>query len=148
MFTTTLIMSAAAVGTSPEAHAGELAARKVFTRIDTYYELTDRNGTFSAQVAWASAQNTVYWSFRPSPAVRAIATGPMDCTAGHLEFPGYHDQHLGLPVDYRWHSTVQGSFFNVDYTLWGTCSFPVQANGQAGQAVLNFHFNYYLESVE
>jgi len=148
----TLLTAALFAGTNialaPAAHAGELAAEKVFTKLDTYFEATDSNGTFTAKVAWASAQNTVAWSFRPSPAVRAIASGPMDCQAGHLQLPGYHDNHSGIPVDYFWHSSVQGSFFNRDYTLWGNCSFPVLSNGRAGHAVLSFRFHYFLKSEE
>ena len=145
---TATLFTSANVALAPRAAAGELAEEKVFTKLETYFSATDRNGTFTAKVEWASAQNTLAWSFRPSPAVRAIASGPMNCQAGHLQLPGYHDSHSGIPVDYFWHSSVQGSFFNVDYTLYGSCTFPVLDNGRAGRAVLSFRFNYFLKSVE
>jgi hypothetical protein len=147
-FLTAVLFAGASVTFSGTADAGELSAEKVFTRLDTYFEATDSNGTFTAKVAWASAQNTLAWSFRPSPSVRAIASGPMECQAGHLQLPGYHDSHSAIPVDYFWHSSVPGSFFNRDYTLWGSCTFPVLSDGRAGQAVLSFRFNYFLKSVE
>jgi hypothetical protein len=144
----TALLTSANVALTPQARAGELAVEKVFTESDTFYTATDQNGTLTAKVAWASAQNTLAWSFQPSPTVAAIATGPMNCQAGHMQLPGYHDNHSDIPVDYIWHSSVPGSFFNVDYTLWGSCTFPVQANGLSGQAVLSFRFNYFLKSVE
>lgn len=148
------VLLAAALFTSvnaafaPRATAGELVGEKVFTKLDTYYERTDRNGRFTAKVEWASARNTLAWSFRPSPAVQAIASGPMTCQAGHLQMPGYHDSHVDIPVNYFWHSSVQDSFFNVDYTIWGSCTFPVLDKGRTGRAVLTFRFNYFLRSVE
>lgn len=71
----------------------------------------------------------------------------MDCTAGHLQLP-YEDIHNGTSVDYYWHSRVPNSFFNVEYTLYGSCTFPVQVDGRPGGAVLTFKFDYILESLE
>jgi hypothetical protein len=83
------------------------------------------------------------WSFRTSPAVQAIATGRMTCTAGHMQLP-YHDKHTNVGVDYFWHSTVPNNRRNKDYTLYGHCTFRVNVGGRTGTANLGFSFNYAL----
>jgi len=134
------------IASAAPASAGELNGEMRFTRADTFYSLTDQNGTFTAQVTWPAAGLPVAWSFRLSPAHRAIAAGPMTCDAGNMDLP-YHDHHL-VPADYRWHSTVGSHFFNRPYTLYGACRFPVNVDGRAGTAVVRFRFAYHMYSTE
>ena len=97
-------------------------------------------------MTWPAAGLPVAWSFRLSPALKAIAAGPMVCDAGSMELQ-YHDHHV-VPSDYTWHSTVGGHFFNVPYTLYGSCTFPVNVGGQPGKAVVSFRFVYKMYSTE
>jgi hypothetical protein len=139
------LLTAPMTGPGDVAHAGEIAGRMIFTASDQYYGLTDRNGTFTGQVTWTAPGLPVAWSFRVSPQVRAIATTPMTCEAGHMQLP-YHDTHPSIPADYRWHSTIRGHAINTEYTLYGWCQFGVSVNGQTGTAVLRFHFDYQMKS--
>ena len=117
-----------------------------FTRLDRYYDLTDRNGTFTAQVSWEAAGLPVAWSFRMTPALRAIATGPMVCDAGSMQ-SAYHDHHI-VTSDYNCNCTVGSHFFNTPYTLYGSCTFPVDVGGNPGKAVVSFRFAYDMYSTE
>lgn len=138
------LLSPSHAGTSSAAPTGEIAGRMIFTTSEPNYSITDRNGTFTAQVTWGGAGLPMAWSFRVSPQVRAIATTPMTCEAGHMQLP-YSDRHV-VPADYRWHSTVRGHATNTDYVLYGSCQFGVSVGGRAGTAVLRFHFDYQMKS--
>lgn len=50
------------------------------------FSVTDRNGTFNAQVNYdAPGHPPLAWSYNIAPQVEAIATSPMTCTAGLVE---------------------------------------------------------------
>jgi hypothetical protein len=123
------------------------AHHHVFTQQSPSFDATDSNGRFTGQANMsvsAGRATTMAWSFRISPKVQAIATSPMDCRAGHNKLP-YSDFHGGVPVDYFWHSTVQGNVIdNTNYTLYGNCTFRVVAGGRPGTANLSFQFHYSL----
>lgn len=114
-----------------------------FTQSAEYFDATDRNGRFTAQANMHSGYTIpMAWSFRVAPAVQAIATSSMNCTAGHHQL-SYSDSHPNVPVDYHWHSTVQGNKVNnTKYDLWGNCTFRVQVGGNPGTANLKFEFHY------
>lgn len=114
-----------------------------FTQSSEYFDQTDRNGRFTAQANMHSGWVVpMAWSFTVSPAVQAIASSPMNCTAGHHQLP-YSDTHNNIPVDYRWHSTVPGNKVdNTRYDLWGNCTFSVNVGGRPGTANLSFQFHY------
>lgn len=130
-----LVMLGVSAGTASADHY------HTFTQGTPYFEASDSNGRFTGQARTNPGQPVpMAWSFRISPAVQAIAVSPMDCTAGHMQLP-YSDSHTGIPVDYLWHSTVQGNMSdNTVYDLWGNCTFRVQ-NGTAN---LRFVFHYSL----
>ena len=111
-----------------------------FTPANTTSDDSDRNGRFTGQAQTNPGHPVpMAWSFRISPAVQAIATSPMDCTAGHMQL-NYHDTHAAVPVDYFWHSTVPGNQSdNTKYDLYGNCTFRVQGPGTAN---LKFVFHY------
>lgn len=111
-----------------------------FTQAHTTFDDSDRNGRFTGQAQTNPGHAVpMAWSFRISPAVQAIATSPMDCSAGHMQL-NYHDNHPAVPVDYFWHSTVQGNQSNnTKYDLYGNCTFRVQGPGTAN---LKFVFHY------
>ncbi|MFE3175668.1 hypothetical protein ACFXPA_23745 [Amycolatopsis sp. NPDC059090] len=111
-----------------------------FTQDNTTFDATDANGRFTGQaVTFPGRAVPMAWSFRISPAVQAIAVSSMNCTAGHMQLP-YHDAHSNIPVDYFWHSTVQGNKSdNTPYDLYGSCVFKVKNNGTAN---LKFTFHY------
>jgi hypothetical protein len=113
-----------------------------FTQSNTTFDETDAHGRFTGQALTKPGQAVpMSWSFRVAPAVQAIAVGPMNCTAGHMQLP-YHDSHDNIPVDYFWHSTVQGNRSdNTKYDLYGSCTFKVKNNGTAN---LRFVFHYSL----
>ncbi|MFD7454216.1 hypothetical protein [Kitasatospora sp. NPDC059827] len=130
----------------PASIAGVNEGRHTFKMSAPSYNRTDANGTFDGQVNMAGTVGRpapMAWSFTTSPAIRAIATGKMDCTAGHQQLR-YSDSHRGVPVDYHWHSTVPDNLRGKDYTLYGNCTFPVKVKGRAGKANLGFRFNYNL----
>ncbi|WP_146067888.1 hypothetical protein [Streptomyces sp. Ru72] len=134
-----------ALGAVP-AHAGTQQGRFTFKVSDPYYTKTDGNGTFTGQVNMAGTVGRpapMAWSFRTSPAIQAIATGRMTCSAGHMQLP-YHDSHANVTVNYFWHSSVPNNRRNKNYTLYGNCTFPVQVGGRTGKADLGFSFNYSL----
>ncbi|MEV7318702.1 hypothetical protein [Streptomyces sp. NPDC093970] len=134
-----------ALGAVP-AHAGTQHGKFTFKVSDPYYKKTDANGTFTGQVNMAGTVGRsapMAWSFRTSPAVQAIATGRMTCSAGHMQSP-YHDSHANVAVNYFWHSSVPDNRRNKDYTLYGNCTFRVNVGGQTGTANLGFSFNYSL----
>lgn len=114
-----------------------------FTQSAEYFDATDRNGRFTAQANMHAGYTIpMPWSFRISPQIQAIATSNMNCTAGHHQLP-YSDSHPSVPVDYHWHSTVQGNQVdNTKYDLWGNCTFRVQVGGNPGTANLRFQFHY------
>ncbi|SDH20319.1 hypothetical protein SAMN05216553_117194 [Lentzea fradiae] len=126
-------------GTANAAH------HHTFTQSAEYFDATDSNGRFTAQVNMHSAMVVpMPWSFRVSPKVQAIATSNMNCRAGHSQL-SYSDSHPNVPVDYHWHSTVQGNRVdNSKYDLWGNCTFRVQVGGKPGTANLKFEFHYTL----
>ncbi len=138
------LLSPSHAGIGRAALSGEIAGRMIFTAAQPNYSITDSNGTFTGQVTWVAADLPMAWSFRASPQVRAIATTPMTCEAGHMQLP-YSDKHV-VPVDYQWHSTVRGHATNTDYILYGSCQFGVNVGGRAGTAVLRFHFDYQMKS--
>lgn len=137
---TLLTAFALALGIHSSATA-ELQASKTFTRFDSSYTKTDRNGHFTGQVTWGAPKLPMAWSFKLAPQLRAIATSPMTCKAGHMQLP-YSDTHRDVGVDYTWHSTVSGNLYNARYTLWGYCTFRVNVGGQTGTAKVSFRFNY------
>ncbi|WP_410654921.1 hypothetical protein [Amycolatopsis sp. lyj-112] len=111
-----------------------------FTQANTKFDATDTHGRFTGQAKTIPGQAVpMTWSFRVAPAVQAIATSSMNCTAGHMQL-SYHDAHSNIPVDYFWHSTVQGNRSNnTKYDLYGSCTFSVKGNGKAN---LKFVFHY------
>ncbi|MGI5195655.1 hypothetical protein ACQEVY_18735 [Streptomyces sp. CA-288835] len=134
-----------ALGVVP-ANAAVNQAKHTFKLSDPDYKRTDRNGTFTGQVNMAGTVGRpahMAWSFRISPAVRAIATGRMTCTAGHMQLP-YHDRHTNVAVSYFWHSSVPNNRRNKEYTLYGSCKFRVNVGGRPGTANLGFSFKYSL----
>jgi hypothetical protein len=138
------LLSPPNTGVGRAASAGEINGRMIFTASDINYSITDSNGTFTGQVTWGGAGHPMAWSFRVSPQVRAIATTPMTCEAGHVQLP-YSDKHV-VPVDYMWHSTVRGHATNTDYVLYGSCEFDVNVGGRTGTAILRFNFDYQMKS--
>ncbi|WP_224274642.1 hypothetical protein [Streptomyces sp. LS1784] len=132
-------------GSAP-AHAGVNEGSHTFKMSAPSYNRTDTNGTFNGQVNMAGhvGRNApMAWSFTTSPSIRAIAAGNMTCKAGHMQLP-YSDSHPNVGVDYFWHSTVPDNRHNVNYKLWGNCTFRVKVSGRAGTANLGFRFNYSL----
>ncbi|MFK4119355.1 hypothetical protein [Streptomyces longwoodensis] len=84
------------------AHAGTQQGKFTFKVSDPSYKKTDANGTFTGQVNMAGTVGRpapMAWSFCTSPAVQAIATGRMTCSAGHMQLP-YHDSHPNVAVNY------------------------------------------------
>lgn len=121
-----------------------LRGSKVFTPQSPFYLKSDANGTFSAQVTYAGRRplKTMAWGFKTSAAIRAIAVGPMACTAG-IPQSGYSDRnHTNIPIDYHWHSSVPNNKFGTQYTMWGVCKFRVNVGGRTGSARLDLSFNY------
>ncbi|MEU8463955.1 hypothetical protein [Streptomyces sp. NPDC029003] len=132
-------------GAAP-AHAGVNQGSHTFKMSAPSYKKSDGNGTFNGQVNMAGnvGKNApMAWSFTTSPTVRKIATGQMNCKAGHMQLP-YSDSHPSVGVDYHWHSTVPDNRHNTKYTLYGNCVFRVNVGGRTGTANLGFRFNYSL----
>lgn len=124
-------------------HADVTEGKHVFKLGDESYSKTDRNGTFHAQgKPTSSKENFMPWSYQISPNVQKIASGPMTCTAGVMGRKDYSDTHKAVPVSYHWHSTVAKNKINTNYTLHGTCTFPVKVGWRKGKAVLGLKFNY------
>lgn len=142
--TTLALLSPSTTGVGRAVPAGEISGRMIFTVSEPNYSITDSNGTFTGQVTWTGADLPMAWSFRVSPQVRAIATTPMTCEAGHMQLP-YSDKHV-VPADYMWHSTVRGHTTNTDYVLYGSCQFGVNVGGRTGTAVLRFRFDYQMKA--
>lgn len=132
----------AVAGIGPQAHAGEISGRMIFKPNDLSYALADRNGRFTAQATYTPGL-PIAWSFTPGPQLRAIATSPMTCTAGHMQLR-YHDRHV-VPVQYTWHSTIRGHATNVEYLMYGSCKFQVNVGGKPGTAVLTIKFSYVMQ---
>ncbi|WP_267595189.1 hypothetical protein [Carbonactinospora thermoautotrophica] len=115
------------------------------------YQGSDRNGTFSAQVTFrisGTYANPMAWGFKVKPALQAMATSNMNCTANQFKRgrpTGYTDTHRNIPVSYHWHSTVPRNSFAADYQLGGMYTFRVNVGGHPGTANLRRVFNYILE---
>lgn len=83
-----------------------------------------------------------------SPAVQKLAVSAMSCTSNAYDvYNGgtvklAHDQHLGVPVDYFWHSTVSGNRFGHRVDMTGYCQFLIKIDGKVGSAELDFRFSY------
>jgi len=139
------------VATPGFAQDAPLEGRYEFTgkSTDRYFEMSDSNGTFTGRTSYVDAPPpeigqtiTMAWSFRVSPAVRAIAVSPMTCTTGVAQVPSYRDHHPDVPVDYFLHSSVPKLGFSTNYDLEGKCTFKVNVSGRPGTATLTYKFHF------
>lgn len=133
------------------ASASPITGAKHFTGSDRSFQMTDRNGTFTAQTYYRNEPPPeigqfagISWSFKAAPQVAAIATTPMDCTAGLNPDARqhYHDHHAGIPADYLWHSSTPTVEFDRSYQLYGNCVFRVNVGGNTGTANLGIKFTF------
>ncbi|WP_260850509.1 LGFP repeat-containing protein [Rhodococcus sp. WB9] len=119
----------------------------IFTPHSQDFAGVDRYGAFDAGVDYdVSTTYKMYWSFVVAPQLRAIATSnKMTCKAWGLQdgrASGYHDNHVDVPMDYGWHSTIPEHTPGSNYLLAGNCNFPVNAGGKNGEANVGFRFQY------
>jgi hypothetical protein len=116
---------------------------KFFSFESTSYSVTDRYGSFDAQVSIFNPRHTLAWSFRMAPQVQLIVAGSMSCAAqgwsGDWVPSGYSDLHPAIPADYFWHSSIPNEPWNQDRILTGECNFRTNP---PGQGTLSWRFNY------
>ncbi|MFE5331258.1 hypothetical protein ACFRCG_33200 [Embleya sp. NPDC056575] len=127
------------------ASAGTSEYYKTFTANANYLTKTDANGVLNAQVTWSSVNKPLAWSFDMSPALERTATGDMNCSASVPSFPDYHDGHPGIPVDYKWHSSIPGPHrtnTSYWYVLKARCTFPSKVNSTRGTTTVDVRLNY------
>ncbi|GAB3984563.1 hypothetical protein GCM10029978_094580 [Actinoallomurus acanthiterrae] len=133
--------------TAASASVAPQAAHKhfTFTKKHEGHKYTGKAGTFHAQIAVKHPKKgyPMAWSFKVAPALQAIATGRMTCTATGLN-GHYHDKHV-VPVSYLWHSSVKGHRTKKVYNLSLTCHFPVQVAGKPGKATIGHSFYYAID---
>jgi hypothetical protein len=134
---------------APPAEAASSYA-KVFYYDDNSYIDSDASITFSAQVTYTSGGRPfvsypLAWVWSLAPAIRAIGTGTMGCSA-HLNRNGvvtpWHDNHPSLPLTYLWHASVPINDIGAAYVLAGSCTFRVSVGGRLGTAVVSWTFDY------
>jgi hypothetical protein len=116
---------------------------KFFSFESSSYSITDRYGTFDAQVSIFNPGHTMAWSFQMAPQIQLLVAGTMNCTAdgwdGNWNPSGYHDDHPAIPAWYVWHSSIQNEPWNQDRILTGECRFRTNP---PGQGTLSWRFNY------
>ncbi|MEV0057985.1 hypothetical protein AB0H34_46790 [Saccharopolyspora shandongensis] len=112
------------------------------------FDASDNNGRFTGQVNFSAPGVPMAWSWDLAPHIEAIATSPMDCSAGLVQpTPPYHDRHPSVPVTYLWHSTVTWSYLGTPYDMWGNCRFNVNVGGRPGVANLKLDFRYTINKI-
>jgi hypothetical protein len=116
---------------------------KFFSFESSSYSITDRYGTFDAQVSIFNPGHTMAWSFQMAPQIQLLVAGTMACTAqgwdGNWNPSSYHDDHPAIPAWYVWHSSIQNEPWNQDRILTGECRFRTNP---PGQGTLSWRFNY------
>ena len=82
------------------------------------------------------------FGFQVSPALRAIASGPVT-KAYAWRTPGNctYDKR-GVSVSYFFHWSCPTHSDGVEYNAWGNWVFPVKVSGATGTATINWQFNY------
>ncbi|KJS63473.1 hypothetical protein [Streptomyces rubellomurinus] len=135
---------ATAIGLAAPADAAGDYGSKIFSINDPYFEATDSNGTFTAQVSYGNG-NPVALSFRLSAYLVGISTSPMTCTSWQFRngaFTGTSDNHANIPTSYFWHWTFPTNYLGDNMQASGNCRFRVNVNGNSGTANVNFRFDY------
>lgn len=114
---------------------------KIFLPSSPFYSRSDQNSTFCAQVTYSS-NLPVAFGFQVSPALRAIASGPVT-KAYAWRTPGNctYDKR-GVSVSYFFHWSCPTHSDGVEYNDWGNWAFPVKVSGATGTATINWQFNY------
>jgi len=139
---------ASAFGAASAASASGTYGPKVFSVGDQYFEASDSNGDFSAQVTYLSngtVQNPVAFGFTLSVYLQSIATSTMTCKAWQFKngaSTGASDNHTGLPVSYQWHWSFPVNPIGANMQVSGNCNFSVNVGGNPGQANVGLLFNY------
>lgn len=114
---------------------------KTFTYYDTFFQSTDSVGTFSAQASFAYTGTPIAFSLTLTPALQALATGNMTCSAYQQEngsYTGVNDYHPNIPVSYFWHWTVPNNSYGPTYLESADCYFPVKGGQAHVGAVLTY----------
>lgn len=125
-----------------------------FNELNVTYIDSDNNGTFTGQMSGYGSANPQWrmaWSFKLSPYLMSISSGLQSCKAGLMKDgqpTGYWDEHPNIPIDYTWHSSIQGIDKGPSYMLGGYCTFPVVVAGKAGKAVVKVRFAFSRESIK
>jgi hypothetical protein len=138
------------LGTSSAAHAAGVYGPFIFYIDDPSFSATDPNGTFTAQVKFGvynGSNNPMAVSFKLSPYLQGISTGNKNCTGyqyanGVQQQPGYGKGNM--PPDYLWHFTVPNNPYGVNEEIKGNCVFPVEVDGNPGEATVTIDFKYFL----
>ncbi|MEU1625397.1 hypothetical protein ABZ746_08705 [Streptomyces sp. NPDC020096] len=136
----------------PAVAAGDYG-EKYFEIGDQFFQATDSNGHFTAQVSYVSGgrpfrDNPVAFSFVISPYLRSIATGTMQCRAWQSKngaLTGASDYH-SIPPGYLWHWTFPENPMGPHMEASGSCVFPVNAGGRTGIANVRFLFRYVVDN--
>jgi hypothetical protein len=145
-----MLLCGIGIGTTPASAAGNYGT-KIFSIGDQYFEATDSNGHFTAQVTYVSGgrpfrENPVAFSFVISPYLKSIATGSMNCTAWQQKngaSTGASDHHAGIGPGYIWHWTFpQNNSIGANMMASGNCTFRVDVAGRTGTANVSFVFRY------
>lgn len=132
--------------TESRASAKPINKHFTFSKKHQSFRYANSAGSLAAQigVSKASVRRKGYpmpWSFVIASRLASLATNKATCVAGNLQLKSYHDTHVIWP-GYTWHSTVKPHKIKKDYTLWGSCKFPVRVGGRPGIATVSFSFRY------